>query len=293
MRKFFKNEWLAVIWMLAINLLLALVVLTVDWFLPGEIPEGVEFLSVAIVVSLTAALFATKNDIVARIEKQLDIYRLLESIEDDELREIGEEKLQLCKRQLAELSRGVISGPSTDLLELLARKIRNANHIKVSHVAITPDEVHGWKTTPTANNYYQSNLRLLKTGKSVERVFVLRRRSFIDKKTGAFDSLTREIIEGQENDGIKIYIVWEENIADRNLWEDFVIIDNELVYINEPTGTVFAGGWRTLIKKNKQDIELYRKKYNALVSNYGQSLVEALAVRREEAQYNHLAETPD
>jgi hypothetical protein len=283
MRKILRSEWLAVIWMLAINLLLALVVLTVGWLFPEEIPEGVEFLSVAIVVSLTAALFATKNDIVNRIEKQLDVYRLLESIEDDELRELGEERLQFCKRQLSELSRGIISGPSTDLLELLARKIRKAHHIKVSHVAITPDEVHGWQIEPTANNYYQSNLRLLKEGKVVERVFVLRRRSFIDKTTGEFDSLTKKIIEGQEHDGVNVYVVWEESIADRNLWEDFVIIDNELIYINEPTGTVFAGGWKTLIKKNKEDVELYQKKYNALVSNYGQPLEIALKVPRSEA----------
>jgi len=138
---------------------------------------------------------------------------------------------------------------------------------------MSKDELYTWLDQgSTINNYYQLNLDIVKKGIVLERTFILRKEAFIDTKTGKLDERTKKVINKQVEDGIKVYLVWEETARIKGLWEDFVIIDSECVYVKEPTGSVLSGGWKVQIKKRKDEIDTYIKKYNALTRTYSISL---------------------
>ena len=109
---------------------------------------------------------------------------------------------------------------------------------------------------------------IVKKGKKFQRIFIVRKANFLVNEN--FDQGTMRLIKTQQDDGLDVYVVWEEDLQDLVFREDFVIVDRDLVHIND-TGAVTLGGWRTRVSKNKREINEYEKKFDILL-NYAQKL---------------------
>ena len=150
---------------------------------------------------------------------------------------------------------------------MLARKILHARGgIRAAHVSITPQEVKLWKD-PAPSHYYEMNKELIRKQRVVERAFVMRKREFI--RDGQFDEESAGIIKSQVSDGVHVHIVWEEDIRDQTLWQDYIIVDDDLVMINVPTGSTLIAGWRTSIVKGIEHTAPFVAKFEKLISCHG------------------------
>jgi hypothetical protein len=154
-----------------VSLVVLIIAITLAWI--GYVLD----LSIAVVVSasigitLSANVWALKWWIRREINKTMALYRLLESIEDEELYERGKTAIEECRIELENLSQGLLrldpKSYKRDLIEMsnLARR-----QIRLTHVGI--DERHWELINPVADNrWYQNNLRLVQEGVRLERVF--------------------------------------------------------------------------------------------------------------------------
>jgi hypothetical protein len=204
-----------------------------------------------------------KNDIVYKLEERIDLYRLFDDIEDKDLREIGAEFISSTRGKLEELSRGLLIGQSSELVGFLGEKVANAKQVvRATLVVESPESLQRWMNPP-ASNYYEINKRVVKSGKKFQRIFILSRARFF--KEGYLNQDLVQVVRQQQDDGLDIYVVWEEDLGDLAFREDFVIVDHELVHIND-TGAVTLGGWRTRISKNQMVIKDYVKKFDLLLT---------------------------
>jgi hypothetical protein len=265
-----KREYTAEILALCINIITAIVVVVVDKFSP--ISNEIQFIVVVVVVSITAVFVVFKKDIIEKVNERIDLYRLFDNIDDKDLREKGVESLNVVRTKLEELSRGLLVGQSSELTSFLSEKVANAKkEVKATLVVETPESLQRW-TNPPASNYYAINKKIVKEGKKFQRIFIIKKATFL--RNGTIDEKAAQLIIGQKKDGLDVFVVWEEDLRDLAFREDFVIVDQELVHIND-NGAVTLGGWRTRISKNKREIHEYEKKFDILLT-YAQRIDNAI-----------------
>ena len=258
----------AEIWALIINLAVALLVIILGQA-SDSVSAAVQVIAVAVVTSLTLVMLAFKHDILSTVTDHLELYRSASSIADRELQRVAFDRIRECARQVDEISRGILNGSSEELYRVLARKILTATSgIRATHVATSSEEVKLWHA-PAPSHYYDMNKHLIGDGKSVERAFILRKSVFI--RDGHFDPESAAVIRSQIADGVQVYLIWEEDIRDPSLWQDYIIVDDDLVMINEPTGATFGAGWRTWIAKGREEAATFATRFEALVSSHGRA----------------------
>jgi len=117
-----KHELVSFIWAILVNVSLGVIVLVMGKF-SNAISEEIEFLTVALISSITVLLYIYKNEIVNSIIEQ-SVYQLVEKIEDHEMRNIGIEQLRLCKQRLLELTHGTINSSNIDLFDIFTQKLK-------------------------------------------------------------------------------------------------------------------------------------------------------------------------
>ena len=261
-RKYFP-ELLALI----INILSALIIFIAPIpdktqsaeFQPGE----TQSVAVLVIASVSLVLLVFKNDVIDKVDEKLRIYQLFEGIDDKDLREMGTDYINLCCTKLEELSRGVLKAQSSELLSFLGEKVANARvGVRATLVVETPESLGRWMNPP-ASNYYEINKVVAQSGRKFQRIFIVSRDRFF--REGFFDLTAGQIILKQKEDGLEVYIVYEEDLQNLKVREDFVIVDRELVHIND-TGAVTLGGWRTRVSKNRVEVAEYEKKFDTLLA---------------------------
>jgi hypothetical protein len=108
-------------------------------------------------------------------------------------------------------------------------KFANAarHHLRVTHVGLDQDRLD--IVEPDADNpWYQHNLTLVEGGVKVERFFILQRANAVDGAAGKIKPSIAEILGRQAEDGISVYVVWEEEVDDPELIQEVMIVDKNL-----------------------------------------------------------------
>jgi hypothetical protein len=258
----------AEVWALLINVVVALVI-TLIGKTSGAVPTAIQTIAIVIVPAVTLVVLVFKHDVLAKMTSRLELYRAAFAITDSELQAVALDRIKTCANQIGELSNGVLNGSPEELYSVLARKILHARAgIRAAHVSITPQEVKLWND-PAPSHYYEMNKELIQKHRVVERAFVMRKHEFV--RDGKFDTECAAVIRRQVSDGVKVHIVWEEDIRDQSLWQDYIIVDDDLVMVNEPTGSTLIAGWRTSIVKGSERVSTFVSKFEKLIASHGRN----------------------
>lgn len=185
------------------------------------------------VVTLTAALLEKQleNKLEDKMSKAFDLYRLTMEIDDGELKS---EIFKLARS----LSRGEIPPyiaaiRSTKLFERARRSVYAADFNPSAK-----DILH-WEGSRLAT-WYRSGVDAVKRGVSLERIFILKKDDvFNDSK---WDKDTLRILQKQSKDGIRVRILWIEEVTtgevrpQRDVLRNLVVFDETeaLVTTQEP-----------------------------------------------------------
>lgn len=146
--------------------------------------------------------------------------------------------------------------------KLLERVEKTTKSMCGVHYATTPEEVHRWHTSDI-EKFYTVNKVLAEKGLQVERVFVLRKHSFIDPDTGQFDSESIRIIEDHAANLTGVYVVWEKNAKEYGLLIDIVLVDDEALFANEYPGNALLN-WVPVESRDPTAISQYERKFQHL-----------------------------
>jgi hypothetical protein len=261
MRKIFAMDF-AVEFVSLVALIIAILIAWIGYVLDLSIAVVV---SASIGITLSANVWALKWWIRREINKTMALYKLLESIEDEELYERGKTAIEECRIELENLSQGLLrldpKSYKRDLIEMsnLARR-----QIRLTHVGL--DERHWELINPVADNrWYQNNLRLVQKGVRLERVFILPQSGTLDGASGKIRTAIADILLKQTKDGIFVYLVWEEMI-DPELIQEFMIIDRSLVLsgLANWSGSAFAD-WK--LSRRRYDVTKFIEIFNSLIAH--------------------------
>lgn len=175
------------------------------------------------IITLTATLIKKEleNIIKDKINKSLEPYRLIDEIDDKLLKE---EIFNLARSlNLGEVPPHIAAIRSKQLLE------QSKNIIYASDYNDELQNIYEWKNHPRLNTWYKWNLDAIRRGVSIKRTFILRKNEVI--KNNVWDNITLNILKTQSADGVKVRILWIEEIIsgslhpNRQILKDFVIFD--------------------------------------------------------------------
>jgi hypothetical protein len=117
---------------------------------------------------------------------------------------------------------------------------------------------------PVAENpWYQHNLSLVKRGVAVERLFILRRADTVDSATRKVKPSIAGILEKQARDGIKVRVVWEEEMDDPELIREFMVVDTKFVMTGFQAWSG-AGYANARVYRRRYEVEQYIEMFGAL-----------------------------
>jgi len=264
MNNFFKREAFTLGWTITINAIVAGISLYVSKN-SNNISADSAFFAFTAVSSISIIMYIFKIEIVKYINEQSYIYTLVEKMKDKELRSIGFEQLNTFKHQLSVLSQGTITGNHSFMFEFVINKLKSiSSTMHATHVATSENEMKQWFGNELfiIKNYYKLNVEIVKKKKEVKRIFILSKDKFF--KGRQLNDYAKEVIKMHIADKIDVYLAWKEEIEQHDLCEDFVIVDDDCVYINSPTGEIFSEKWSIIVKKQENEIQAYRKKYKQI-----------------------------
>jgi hypothetical protein len=138
---------------------------------------------------------------------------------------------------------------------------------KGCHVsAVSSMSIDRWERDPRQIHYFEENLRAVKRGVAIHRVFIIDR----SQMNGSYSDKVREIIQEQQAAKITVYVVWRENIRhDPELYDDFVLFnDSGIVYTDEPEKmdpTRVLGG---CLVSNPKKVLKYKGVFQSLTETY-------------------------
>ena len=197
----------------------------------------------------------------SHFDDNIEIYQILEGLEDKEYREKGNEILKDCKTKLRDLDRGHMDLESEEVFDKAIMRMRDVKKsVHTTHLAITPDLVYEWRKEKN-KKYYEANKEAVKRGVEIHRIFILDKKNIIDENNNIIDKEMIKILEKQSKD-IKVYILEKEEIPEKMLKdilvEDFAIFDTSVVHIQ------YSNLGRII--KNKKIIQDYGKKFSMLLN---------------------------
>ncbi|MBI5953476.1 MAG: hypothetical protein HY865_17620 [Chloroflexi bacterium] len=239
-----------------------------------RLPPEITWLTFSTGASITVTLTLLEQRLLTanseEINKKLELYRLLDTINDDELQKRAHIALEQCRTEIDNLSKGVFRIDSSELHQYLIQTSNIAKrHIIATHVGI--DEYHNLEEgSPSAEQsagiqqWYAHKMKLLRKGINFERIYILSKNTSVEKKTGQLKVQIQKYLEKQQKDGISISIVWQEDLEKPDLIQDISIFDDKVVLLLHPA-------WKTgfsdiTVYKRKFDVEKYTNLYYAIRS---------------------------
>lgn len=187
----------------------------------------------------------------SEIDRKLEIYSLLEKIQDEELYNRGKAAIEICRVELENLSKGILGLETGQLFRYLVEITETAkHHIRVTHIGLHEKYVEMWQTGGE-QQWYKQNVKLVKRGVLFERLFILNKALCMDKELNKLKAGIKEMLQKQIHDGVKVLVVWQDDLVDRRWIKDFAIVDSEVVLETKPD---WIGGY--------SDVTVYRKKFD-------------------------------
>lgn len=222
-------------------------------------------ISASVGIAVATYIWAMKWEFKRELQDKLDLYTLLENIEDDDLHKRGQSAINKCKAELENLSKGILHLESGQLFRYLVQITQSAKrHIRTTHIGLDDKYIEILETAGE-KQWYQQNVNLVEQGVTFERLFILSRDIAIDTNTGKLKSSIQKVIDRQKQDKIKVLVVWQEEIDTPELIQDFVIVDNKVVLVTNPA---WSGGYSNIIVYRRSlDVERYIEIFEALRSN--------------------------
>ncbi|NIM95797.1 MAG: hypothetical protein GTO18_19020 [Anaerolineales bacterium] len=215
-------------------------------------------------ISLAASIWALKWWIRREIHETLSLYELLESIDDSDLYERGKAAIEECRIELENLSQGLLRIDPMYLHQTIINITGSAKHnVRLIHIGL--DDKHMELVRPAPENqWYQHNLRLVKSGISLDRIFIFPRSKALDPTSQKLQTSIAKVMEKHSKDGIGVFLLWEE-MADPDLMQEFIIIDTRLVMTGSQS---WSGATFTEMKlsRRRYDVEKYLDIFDALMA---------------------------
>lgn len=220
--------------------------------------------SASIGIAVAAYIWALKWELKREFEDKLEIYTLLEKIEDEDLHKRGLMAIERCKVELENLSKGVLQLESGQLFRYLIQVSNSARyHIRTTHVGLDEKYIEILQTAGESQ-WHQHNAELVRKGIRFERFFILKRNDTVIDESNRLRKKIKEILEEQQNNGIEVRIVWQEELDNEELVQDFVIFDDDLALVTNPSWT--TGYSNVIVYRRKYNIDHYSEVYEALRS---------------------------
>ncbi|HEY3308677.1 MAG TPA: hypothetical protein VGJ93_09505 [Desulfuromonadaceae bacterium] len=180
----------------------------------------------------------TRHDLTNQYHQAHELTFALAHISDPECHCKAEEMLTGIKRTIELLQRGFIPLSETEFYLEGAKCCDTALHrLKVVDPITT-----GWLTRGVLVNYYQSNLRALERGVTINRIFVMGEEEF-------YEPDVQKILLAQYSDGVEVRIAFKDELPtasnlsgrDTNSSYDFAIYDDQVATEVFPqSGTYFG-----------------------------------------------------
>lgn len=255
------REFITELTVISLTIIIGLIAL----LLPN-VSKGEAYIVWAVGALMISVTFTLKKEILSVLNERIEIYSLLQKINDDELRRMAINCIDECRNNLENLAQGSFTGGVSEIFDHGILRIKNINNsIQATHVVPTLSCLHIFNTQPSVINYYNANIEAIKRGVKIERIFIIDEEVFFDSDKNIVDIEALKIIKKQIDDGIDVTIALKKDIPESDLMEDFIIFDNSIVQI-EKTGTanIYDGVTVTKIPK---DIKLYQSKFRALRLN--------------------------
>jgi len=185
--------------------------------------------SIALALALLEQRFRTdfgraRREIAQQLRNKLELYRLLDEIEDDDL-----------KANVLTLARQLGSGelpPHISAVRIPLLYERNWHRIYASYVSPTAEGLCKWMTVPRFRELLELNRRRIRDGVKITRTFVLSRSQIIGDN-GRWHPLPVEVLRSQVDAGIEVRVIWLEDLRldsvapTRRLDRNFTIFDDQ------------------------------------------------------------------
>jgi hypothetical protein len=210
-------------------------------------------ITASIGVSIAAIIWALKWELRRDIHETMTLFQLLESIDDRQLYDRGLAAIEECRIELENLSQGLLRIDPKHFFHQLIEISDSAKHrIRITHVGL--NKAHLEVIQPgSENRWYQHNINLVQRGILFERVFILPRSETLERTSHKIKSDIADILNKHVQDGIKVYLVWEE-VIDPELIQEIMIIDTKLV----------MSGFRSWSSTSFTETKLTRRRYDVL-----------------------------
>lgn len=180
---------------------------------------------------VTVATTLLEQNILARnsaeINRKLEIYGLLEQIEDPEIYQLASATVTECIEKLKKYKAGII--PSTTQAHLTDRLSKCNKSLKSTYWVPNLQALYLLEDDFVGRNYYELNVQALKRGVTIERIFLFNQEDVFDEGKNHFDEKALHILKQQQNDGVNVRVSWIRNLQglhyDPELHQDFGIFD--------------------------------------------------------------------
>jgi hypothetical protein len=208
-------------------------------------------------ITLTATLLEKELETKLKddVSRTLDLYRQTKEIEDGELQS---EVFKLAKSlSQGEVPPYIAAIRSTKLFDRAKKSVYAADY------SPQPKDILHWENSRLAT-WYKSGVNAVARGVSLERVFIIKKCEALDN--GKWDKDYLRILQRQFKDGIKVRILWMEEVTSgdvkpqRDVLRNLVIFDEVEVLITTQEPRIF----RLPSEKVREYIEVFeeQKKYS-------------------------------
>lgn len=197
--------------------------------------------SVSLALALIEQQMATdqhdlRAGITAELSQKLDLYRMVSEISDTRL-----------KNEVYSLARGLSSGVippfiATGRVPMLYETAQR--EVYASNASLTKHRLYQWADTSRYRGIVETSERRSKLGVSFARTFFLCRGEVINSD-GEWDAHSLEVLTRQVAAGIKVRIIWEEDLEYDNLSphhrldRNFTIFDGEEAVDTRDVQTIY------------------------------------------------------
>ncbi len=198
-----------------------------------------------------------KRDLLQSITDKTRIYALLDQITDSYLRRKALDVISECETKLKEIATGTLRLHAQEIYQTITeRMVASRRSVQATHLVSDRSFVSIWNKNEGLKNYLDANIKAIKSGVEVERVFLLRKAQALDPVTNKIDQNIWNVLKEQHGAQIKVSVTWVEDVNDTNLIEDFVIFDGAEVII---TYQLWDAKYHSVAIKNS---EFYTREYS-------------------------------
>ena len=217
-------------------------------------------------ITLKRDLITVKRELIDQFKDEIEIYKKLEGIQDDEFHEEGRRSIKNCKDKLNELAGGIYSGGTDEVLARSSERLKDVEELNVTHLADTAESLHCWEEDRGIVKYYETNKEAAEAKKKIYRIFIIDKRLIFGTDGKVTDKKAVDIMRKQSCDGIEVAVVWMQDLP-RKLSlncrsEDFAIFDDSIVHVQK-IGDKQMYDEATIIK-DRSKVDRYVDRFNNL-----------------------------